>query len=101
MLHRLLEITVQNVFVCIGILQFFSVEENSTKVLLSFLLFIIDRRPVLEGDNWWRGHAAAFLRHARLPATDLRKGRVLQVLYINVSSVRFLLCSIVPEMQVT
>lgn len=40
------------------------------------------RRPgVLEGDNWWRGHTAAFLRHSRLPPEPdarLIKGRVLQ-----------------------
>ncbi|KAG0572163.1 hypothetical protein KC19_VG073500 [Ceratodon purpureus] len=38
------------------------------------------RRPVLKGDNLWRGHAAAFLRHSRLTPEDgyLRIGRVLQ-----------------------
>lgn len=39
------------------------------------------RPEVLEGDNWWRGHAAAFLWHSRLPLeTDahLVKGRVRQ-----------------------
>ncbi|KAG6544343.1 hypothetical protein Mapa_014177 [Marchantia paleacea] len=37
-----------------------------------------NRMPKLEGDNWWRGHAAAFLRFAQLPPEALRKGRVLQ-----------------------
>ncbi|KAG0595205.1 hypothetical protein M758_UG149000 [Ceratodon purpureus] len=39
------------------------------------------RRPVLKGDNLWRGHAAAFLRHSRLTPEDgyLRIGRVLQI----------------------
>ncbi|KAL2613069.1 hypothetical protein R1flu_024761 [Riccia fluitans] len=37
-----------------------------------------NRMPRLEGDNWWRGHAAAFLRFAQLPPEALRKGRVLQ-----------------------
>ncbi|CAM6120436.1 unnamed protein product [Calypogeia fissa] len=37
-----------------------------------------NRRPALEGDNWWRGHAAAFLTHAQLPPEALRQGRVLQ-----------------------
>ncbi|KAJ0977010.1 hypothetical protein J5N97_012484 [Dioscorea zingiberensis] len=36
------------------------------------------RRPVLEGDNWWRGHAAAFLRYVRLSPNALRRGRVSQ-----------------------
>lgn len=36
------------------------------------------RRPILEGDNWWRGHAAAFLRHARLPPEALLQGRISQ-----------------------
>ncbi|KAK2991199.1 hypothetical protein RJ640_027171 [Escallonia rubra] len=36
------------------------------------------RRPVLEGDNWWRGHAAAFLKYLNLSPETLRKGRVNQ-----------------------
>ncbi|XP_077211969.1 lipase class 3 family protein isoform X2 [Tasmannia lanceolata] len=36
------------------------------------------RRPVLEGDNWWRGHAAAFLKYVNLHPEALRKGRVSQ-----------------------
>ncbi|XP_015942351.1 uncharacterized protein LOC107467700 isoform X1 [Arachis duranensis] len=35
-------------------------------------------RPVLEGDNWWRGHAAAFLKYVNLPPEVLRQGRVSQ-----------------------
>ncbi|WJX15552.1 hypothetical protein P8452_05684 [Trifolium repens] len=38
-----------------------------------------NRRPVLDGDNWWRGHAAAFLKYANLPPEALRHGRVIQV----------------------
>lgn len=38
-----------------------------------------NRRPVLDGDNWWRGHAAAFLKYANLPPEALRHGRVNQV----------------------
>ncbi|KAJ7957348.1 Sn1-specific diacylglycerol lipase beta [Quillaja saponaria] len=37
-----------------------------------------NRRPVLEGDNWWRGHAAAFLKYVDLSPEDLRQGRVNQ-----------------------
>ena len=37
------------------------------------------RRPVLDGDNWWRGHAAAFLKYVNLPPEALRHGRVSQV----------------------
>ncbi|KAF6170058.1 hypothetical protein GIB67_042863 [Kingdonia uniflora] len=37
------------------------------------------RRPVLEGDNWWRGHAAAFLRYVNQSPEALRRGRVSQV----------------------
>lgn len=37
-----------------------------------------NRRPVLEGDNWWRGHAAAFLKYANLSPESLRRGRVCQ-----------------------
>ncbi|XP_072965575.1 uncharacterized protein [Typha angustifolia] len=36
------------------------------------------RRPVLEGDNWWRGHAAAFLKYVDLSPEALRQGRVSQ-----------------------
>ncbi|CAH9062374.1 unnamed protein product [Cuscuta epithymum] len=34
--------------------------------------------PLLEGDNWWRGHAAAFLKYVELASDVLRKGRVNQ-----------------------
>lgn len=37
------------------------------------------RRPILEGDNCWRGHAAAFLKYANVAPEILRKGRVRQV----------------------
>ncbi|KAK1271217.1 putative disease resistance protein [Acorus gramineus] len=37
-----------------------------------------NRRPVLEGDNWWRGHAAAFLKYTNVPPEALRCGRVSQ-----------------------
>jgi len=44
--------------------------------------FFADRRPVLKGDNLLRGHAAAFVRHARLAPEDiLCEGRVLQVIF--------------------
>ncbi|EFJ11321.1 hypothetical protein SELMODRAFT_126601, partial [Selaginella moellendorffii] len=36
------------------------------------------RSPSVDGDNWWRGHATAFLRAARLPAEALLKGRIHQ-----------------------
>lgn len=36
------------------------------------------RRPILDGDNWWRGHAAAFLKYVNLPPESLRHGRVCQ-----------------------
>ncbi|GMJ01731.1 hypothetical protein like AT1G05790 [Hibiscus trionum] len=36
------------------------------------------RRPALDGDNWWRGHAAAFLNFVNLPPEVLRRGRVCQ-----------------------
>ncbi|XP_043724432.1 uncharacterized protein LOC122671340 isoform X2 [Telopea speciosissima] len=36
------------------------------------------RRPVLEGDNWWRGHAAAFLKYVNLSPETLKQGRVSQ-----------------------
>uniref|UniRef100_A0ACD5UT02 Uncharacterized protein n=1 Tax=Avena sativa TaxID=4498 RepID=A0ACD5UT02_AVESA len=35
-------------------------------------------RPALDGDNWWRGHAAAFLRFANIAPTALVRGRVRQ-----------------------
>ncbi|CAL0316295.1 unnamed protein product [Lupinus luteus] len=38
-----------------------------------------NRRPALDGDNWWRGHAAAFLKYVDLPPEVLRHGRVSQV----------------------
>ncbi|XP_078441057.1 lipase class 3 family protein isoform X2 [Wolffia australiana] len=37
------------------------------------------RRPMLEGDNWWRGHAAAFLKYINMPPEVLRRGRVSQL----------------------
>ncbi|GAV82892.1 Lipase_3 domain-containing protein [Cephalotus follicularis] len=39
-----------------------------------------NRRPKLEGDNWWRGHAAAFLKYIDLDSSPgvLRRGRVCQ-----------------------
>ncbi|WCJ41481.1 lipase class 3 family protein [Euphorbia peplus] len=37
-----------------------------------------NRRPKLTGDNWWRGHAAAFLKYVDLPPEALRRGRVCQ-----------------------
>uniref|UniRef100_A0A7C8ZPT0 DUF7358 domain-containing protein n=2 Tax=Opuntia streptacantha TaxID=393608 RepID=A0A7C8ZPT0_OPUST len=37
-----------------------------------------NRRPVLQGDNWWRGHAAAFIKYANIPPESLRRGRVNQ-----------------------
>ncbi|WJZ87987.1 hypothetical protein VitviT2T_007327 [Vitis vinifera] len=37
-----------------------------------------NRQPVLQGDNWWRGHAAAFLKYVRLSPEVLRLGRVCQ-----------------------
>ena len=33
-------------------------------------------RPKLDGDNWWRGHAAAFLKFVDFPAHVLRRGRI-------------------------
>lgn len=36
------------------------------------------RRPILEGDNWWRGHAAAILKYINLSPHALRRGRVSQ-----------------------
>ncbi|XP_022929839.1 sn1-specific diacylglycerol lipase beta isoform X1 [Cucurbita moschata] len=37
-----------------------------------------NKRPVLHGDNWWRGHAAAFLKYVKLSPEVLRRGRVNQ-----------------------
>ncbi|KAD7117223.1 hypothetical protein E3N88_04491 [Mikania micrantha] len=37
-----------------------------------------NRLPKLKGDNWWRGHARAFLKYVKLPADSLRQGRVCQ-----------------------
>ncbi|XP_042986302.1 diacylglycerol lipase-beta isoform X3 [Carya illinoinensis] len=37
-----------------------------------------NRWPILDGDNWWRGHAAAFLKHVNLTPEVLRRGRVNQ-----------------------
>ncbi|XP_028106234.1 uncharacterized protein LOC114305352 isoform X2 [Camellia sinensis] len=37
-----------------------------------------NRYPVLKGDNWWRGHAAAFLKYVNLSPDALRQGRVNQ-----------------------
>lgn len=55
------------------------------KVDVACLIIILEsvissRRPVLEGDNWWRGHAAAFLKYANLSPESLRRGRVCQVI---------------------
>nr|KJB27929.1 hypothetical protein B456_005G017800 [Gossypium raimondii] len=36
------------------------------------------RRPTLDGDNWLRGHAAAFINFLNLPSEVLRRGRVRQ-----------------------
>ncbi|XP_044500136.1 diacylglycerol lipase-beta isoform X2 [Mangifera indica] len=36
------------------------------------------RRPTLDGDNWWRGHAAAFLKYVKLSPNVLQRGRVNQ-----------------------
>ncbi|CAH8308960.1 unnamed protein product [Eruca vesicaria subsp. sativa] len=33
-------------------------------------------RPKLDGDNWWRGHASAFLKFIDFPAHVLRRGRI-------------------------
>lgn len=38
-----------------------------------------NRRPILTGDNWWRGHAAAFLNFINLSPEVLRRGRVCQM----------------------
>uniref|UniRef100_M8CYD4 Sn1-specific diacylglycerol lipase alpha n=1 Tax=Aegilops tauschii TaxID=37682 RepID=M8CYD4_AEGTA len=38
----------------------------------------ITGRPALDGDNWWRGHAAAFLRFVNIAPTALVRGRVRQ-----------------------
>jgi hypothetical protein len=41
------------------------------------------RWPSLSGDNWWRGHAAAFLKYVNLPSEALRHGRVCQVKFMS------------------
>ncbi|KAL5542953.1 hypothetical protein UlMin_010663 [Ulmus minor] len=38
-----------------------------------------NRQPILDGDNWWRGHATAFLKYVKLPPEVLRQGSVNQV----------------------
>nr|XP_027103117.1 sn1-specific diacylglycerol lipase beta-like [Coffea arabica] len=43
-----------------------------------FSLWSRNRRPAVEGDNWWRGHAAAFLKHVKSTPDALRKGRINQ-----------------------
>ncbi len=47
------------------------------------ILFLLLRRPIIDGDNWWRGHAAAFLNYVNLTPEVLRQGRVNQVIYFN------------------
>ncbi|KAI3764519.1 hypothetical protein L2E82_14530 [Cichorium intybus] len=37
-----------------------------------------NKLPELKGDNWWRGHAKAFLKYVNLPPDALRQGRVYQ-----------------------
>ncbi|KAJ3675425.1 hypothetical protein LUZ60_004467 [Juncus effusus] len=37
-----------------------------------------NKRPKLEGDNWWRGHASAFLRFINSKPQALLRGRVCQ-----------------------
>lgn len=37
-----------------------------------------NRWPIIDGDNWWRGHAAAFLKYVNLTPEVLRQGRVNQ-----------------------
>nr|GMC55446.1 sn1-specific diacylglycerol lipase beta isoform X3 [Ipomoea batatas] len=46
--------------------------------LICQLLPVYYSRPLLEGDNWWRGHPAAFLKYVKLTDDVLRKGRVNQ-----------------------
>lgn len=48
-------------------------------IILQHIGSVFSRRPILEGDNWWRGHAAAFLKYVKLPPEVLRRGRVNQV----------------------
>lgn len=55
-------------------------------------LFYLLRRPVLDGDNWWRGHAAAFLKYANLPPEVLRHGRVNQVREFKCPNVLYMRC---------
>eukprot|EP00899_Mesostigma_viride_P015838 jgi/Mesvir1/24255/Mv10957-RA.1 len=40
--------------------------------------FYSKRPAVVEGDNWWRGHAAAFIRYAGIPPNALIRGSVAQ-----------------------
>nr|GMD66525.1 sn1-specific diacylglycerol lipase beta isoform X1 [Ipomoea batatas] len=40
---------------------------------------MIKSRPLPEADNWWRGHATAFLKYVKLTDDVLRKGRVNQL----------------------
>ncbi|XP_010522218.1 PREDICTED: uncharacterized protein LOC104800916 isoform X3 [Tarenaya hassleriana] len=37
---------------------------------------LLTLRPKLDGDNWWRGHAAAFLKFISYPSHVLRRGRI-------------------------
>lgn len=55
---------------------------------LVFMYLSLLRRPLLEGDNWWRGHAAAFLRYCKLSSNDLRQGRVSQVRLMDCIPIR-------------
>ncbi|KAL4586014.1 hypothetical protein LXL04_010644 [Taraxacum kok-saghyz] len=40
--------------------------------------WVRNKLPELKGDNWWRGHAKAFLKYLNLPPHTLRQGRVYQ-----------------------
>ncbi|CAI9279230.1 unnamed protein product [Lactuca saligna] len=40
--------------------------------------WVRNKLPELKGDNWWRGHAKAFLKYVNLPPDTLRQGRVYQ-----------------------
>nr|GEX48764.1 Sn1-specific diacylglycerol lipase beta [Tanacetum cinerariifolium] len=52
----------------------------------SLKLQISCRPHILKGDNWWRGHARAFLKYVNLPAEALRQGRVCQkTLMVNIN----------------
>lgn len=50
------------------------------KIFTNGCFYHVIRLPKLKGDNWWRGHARAFLKYVNLPADSLRQGRVCQVL---------------------